>query len=159
MLGAGVELTKLLLELCSRGVAVGSTELGLVEVEWAGPGLCLCGDGSTAAVTRLWIRELSLQKEASLAADSSIWNTATSAWSFSCLEACTTSRSQKLFSTLSLRSYRAEDRTGAGARAGTGAALSLNVLGGETMLTCFCLDLLLSLDPSNWELTFLFSDF
>ena len=158
-MGAGVELTKLLLELCSRGVAVGTTELGLVEVEieWAGPGLCLSGDGSTAAVTRLWIRELSLQKEASLAADSSIWNTATSAWSFSCLEACTTSRSQKLFSTLSLRSYRAEDRTGAGA--GTGAAFSLNVLGGETMLTCFCLDLLLSLDPSNWELTFLFSDF
>ena len=155
MLGAGVELTKLLLELCSSGVAAGNTELGLVE--WAGPGLCLCGDGSTAAVTRFWIRELSLQKEASLAADSSIWNTATSAWSFSCLEACTTSRSQKLFSTLSLRSNRAEDRTGAGA--GTGAAFSLNVLGGETMLTCFCLDLLLSLDPSNWELTFLFSDF
>ena len=155
MLGAGVELTKLLLELCSSGVAAGNTELGLVE--WAGPGLCLCGDGSTAAVTRFWILELSLQKEASLAADSSIWNTATSAWSFSCLEACTTSRSQKLFSTLSLRSYRAEDRTGAGA--GTGAAFSLNVLGGETMLTCFCLDLLLSLDPSNWELTFLFSDF
>ena len=155
MLGAGVELTKLLLELCSSGVAAGNTELGVVE--WAGPGLCLCGDGSTAAVTRLWILELSLQKEASLAADSSIWNTATSAWSFSCLEACTTSRSQKLFSTLSLRSYRAEDRTGAGA--GTGAAFSLNVLGGETILTCFCLDLLLSLDPSNWELTFLFSDF
>ena len=76
--GAGVELTKLNL-------------------------LCLAGEGRTAPLTRLWMRELSLQKEASLAALSSWRKTSSSARSFSCLLAIRLSLSQKLFSTESER--------------------------------------------------------
>ena len=77
------------------------TKLLLVWRPGDGPG---CGDWRTAAVTRPWIRELLLQNDESSAAVSSILNTASSAWSFCCRLAWTTSLSQKLFSTLSLRS-------------------------------------------------------
>ena len=103
--GAGVELTK----LCR----------GREDCDgWAG--LSLLGEGSTAALTKFWIRELLLQKEASLAAVSNILKTSSSALSFSCLEAATLSLSQKLFSTESDRLY---------------LGVSFRVFGGDCMLT------------------------